>query len=122
MLCYAFQRGGLTSAQGAPSELKMGLRGGTTLPNPEMVPWVGGWKGGAGAPGEAFGMQRPWKGKNHQPEARIVEKTAVVMAGKRGAPERCQSLPKSSLSRYEIISILIGQLGILNCLSCIMQN
>lgn len=53
-------------------------------------------------------MLRPWKGKIHQPEARIVEKTAVRMAGKRGAPERSHSLPRSGLSRYEIISILIG--------------
>lgn len=75
------------------------------MPNPRTVAW---WERGAGVPGEALGMLRPWKGKIHQPEARIVEKTAVRMAGKRGAPERSHSLPRSGLSRYEIISILIG--------------
>lgn len=56
--------------------------------------------------------EKPWKGRTHQPEVGAAAKTAAVTVKDREMrSDREHQLtlsPREALSRYEIISILIG--------------
>lgn len=71
------------------------------------VPQAGWWK--AEAPAEAPRVQRPWEGRAHPPETRAGRQHDQGRKRGGSAREKLLSLlPGAALSRYEIISILIG--------------